>query len=208
MNRRLIFTFLLLDSYLLLICQGNVQVSVFYQIQLQNVNINFFQAFQSTSENPEARTFDSIDQVTVYNNFYDPNQILIHVSNNFFNFASSTTAWLVTAAFYEARNVNAKRKKRFALDDSKIDPATIYTGVHDPNNILIHVSRNFFNFASSSIAWFMVAAFFDNGGSLERRMKRSLNSTDTKETLESRFSGERLANVFRSMASTAESLDR
>ena len=169
------------------------------------------QGFQFTSDNPEARTF-SIDQATVYNGVYDPNNIFIHVSQNFFNFASSTAAWLATAAFYEARNVNAKRKKRFLLNgydtESNIDPATIYTGVNDPNNILIHVSQNFVNFASSTIAWFVLAAFFDNGGSLQKRKRRSLNSEDAEETFKSRFSGERLANVFRSMASTAESLDR
>ena len=170
------------------------------------------QGFQFTSDNPEARTF-SIDQATVYNGVYDPNNIFIHVSQNFFNFASSTAAWLATAAFYEARNVNAKRKKRFLLNgydtESNIDPATIYTGVNDPNNILIHVSQNFVNFASSTFAWFVLAAFFDNGGRVQKRRRRSPKSGDNvEEAVKSRFSGERLANVFRSFASTAESLDR
>ena len=96
--------------------------------------------------------------------------------------------------------------------ESNIDPATIYTGVNDPNNILIHVSQNFVNFASSTFAWFVIAAFFDNGGSIQKRRKRSSPKTaeqeNAEEGIKSRFSGERLANVFRSFASTAESLDR
>ena len=178
-----------------------------------------FQGFQFNSDYPsssnEARTF-SIDQATIFNGVYDPNNIFIHVSQNFFNFASSTIAWLATATFYEARNVNAKRRKRRYLlngdTESNIDPATIYTGVNDPNNILIHVSQNFVNFASSTFAWFVIAAFFDNGGSIQKRRKRSTPKTaeqeNAEEGIKSRFSGERLANVFRSFASTAESLDR
>ena len=176
----------------------------------------YFQAFQFNSDYPTAsnsRTF-SIDQATIYNGVYDPNNIFIHVSQNFFNFASSTIAWLATATFYEARNVNARRKRRYLLNgdtDSNIDPATIYTGVNDPNNILIHVSQNFVNFASSTFAWFVIAAFFDNGGNIQKRRKRSPKTTEeekAEEGIKSRFSGERLANVFRSFASTAESLDR
>ena len=34
-----------------------------------------------------------------------------------------------------------------------IDPATVYTGIFDPNNIAIHVGQNFVNFAAGTIAW-------------------------------------------------------
>ena len=36
---------------------------------------------------------------------------------------------------------------------SNVDPATVYTGVFDPNNIAIHVAQNFVNFAAGTVAW-------------------------------------------------------
>ena len=167
-----------------------------------------FRYFQSYPQN-QARTF-AIDSETVYNGVYDPNNILIHVSQNFFNFATSTAAWLVTAALYESRDVNARhqRQKRYLLNEPDIDPATVYVGVQDPNNILIHVSQNFVNFASSTLAWFVLAFFYDNASVQKRRKRASSAKIDSEETAAKRFNGERIANVFRSFASTAESLDR
>ena len=162
----------------------------------------YLQSYQQT----EARTF-AIDSETVYNGVYDPNNILIHVSQNFFNFATSTAAWLVTASLYESRDVNA-RSKRYLLNEPDIDPATVYVGVQDPNNILIHVSQNFVNFASSTLAWMVLAFFYDNASVQKRRKRASSTKVDNGETLGKSFNGERIANVFRSFARTAESLDR
>ena len=39
-----------------------------------------------------------------------------------------------------------------------VNPTLWYTGVFQPENILIHVSQNFFNFFSSSMFWFILMA--------------------------------------------------
>lgn len=57
------------------------------------------------------------------------------------------------------------------LGSASINPSTIYTGVFDPNNILIHVSQNFVNFAVSTLAWMIFVPIFNptsrEGRSLE-----------------------------------------
>ena len=50
---------------------------------------------------------------------------------------------------------------------SSINTDTIYTGVFDPNNILIHVSQNLVNFVTSSLTWLIILPLFSSGGGRE-----------------------------------------
>merc|ERR1712004_38109 len=42
----------------------------------------------------------NLDYATVYNGVFDPNNIAIHVAQNFVNFAAGTVAWFLFAAVY------------------------------------------------------------------------------------------------------------
>jgi len=58
------------------------------------------------------------------------------------------------------------------LGSASISPSTVYTGVFDPNNILIHISQNFVNFAVSTIAWMVFIPLYS--GTSTGRGGRSL----------------------------------
>ena len=103
-----------------------------------------------------------------------------------------------------------------------IEPATIYTGIWDPNNIAIHVAQNFINFAVSTVFWFF-ASFFYSENQVGRQLRESLNfhnqykKRSVEETAEeapedqgmlSVLSGKRLAAMLRSFADASEGFDR
>merc|ERR1712061_714420 len=43
----------------------------------------------------------NLDYATVYNGVFDPNNIAIHVAQNFVNFAAGTVAWFLFAAAWQ-----------------------------------------------------------------------------------------------------------
>lgn len=58
-----------------------------------------------------------------------------------------------THSFYIKDNEAHQSGRNFRLSSPKLDYATIYNGVADPNNIAIHVMQNFVNFASGTFFW-------------------------------------------------------
>jgi len=52
---------------------------------------------------------------------------------------------------------------------ASIDTGTIYNGVFDPNNILIHVTQNMINFVASSLTWFLLLPFYQGASGREGR---------------------------------------
>lgn len=56
----------------------------------------------------------NINSNTVTEGIFDPNNIAIHVGQNFFNFAASTIAWGIAGTIYAATNNNAGRSSDIA----------------------------------------------------------------------------------------------
>ena len=99
-----------------------------------------------------------------------------------------------------------------------LDLDSVYTGTWDPNNIAIHVSQNFVNFATSTAFW-ALASFFYQAPSKKRSLyqtpwadhnngvyykKRSVS----QEPPTVKISGKKIAAMLRTFAETAESLDK
>merc|ERR1711894_65182 len=90
---------------------------------------------------------------------------------------------------------------------------TVYTGVFDPSNILIHVTQNFINFAAGSVAWLILGTGYEvnRSGTWQlgrKKKKRDLNQQQEETNFRSVFTGKRVANVFRAFADTVETFDR
>ena len=116
-----------------------------------------------------------------------------------------------------------------------IDTNTVYTGIFDANNILIHVSQNLFNFLTSTVAWLIVMPLLAPTTSSGRRFGglfqqedhlrdsyqqqqqqqqywaqgRSRESAFAPSSLSSFLGGGKtIANILRIVADTAEGMDR
>merc|ERR1719278_1411684 len=87
------------------------------------------------------------------------------------NFGSNNLNQLasIPSSLYESFAGEASGSR---LGSASISPSSIYTGVFDPNNILIHVSQNFVNFAVSTIAWMVFIPLYS--GTSTGRGGRSL----------------------------------
>jgi len=92
---------------------------------------------------------------------------------NLVNFGSNNLNQLasIPSSLYESFVGDANSGSR--LGSASISPSTVYTGVFDPNNILIHVSQNFVNFAVSTIAWMVFVPFFTGTSREGRSMEGS-----------------------------------
>lgn len=86
------------------------------------------------------------------------------------------------------------------LGSASISPSTVYTGVFDPNNILIHISQNFVNFAVSTIAWMVFIPLYS--GTSTGRGGRSLEGGSWFSWLSEH--SEDVPWAFRRIADTAE----
>jgi len=80
---------------------------------------------------------------------------LIHLEDGVNRLASLPSSFFETTA-------PSQSESRVGL--SSINTGTIYTGVFDPNNILIHVSQNFINFVASTITWFVFLPLYQGTG--------------------------------------------
>jgi hypothetical protein len=122
----------------------------------------------------------------------DPNNIAIHVGQNFVNFAAGTLAWFILSFFFEERT----RKRSFP--ESPI-PITIKAPppVREFNTELF---SKYFGDNEDEI-------LIDTASSRTQRVSRSTNDP-TSTRMSQITAGKQLANVLRSFADTAESFDR
>ena len=100
-----------------------------------------------------------------------------------------------------------------------LDLDSVYTGTWDPNNIAIHVSQNFVNFATSTTFW-ALASFFYQAPSKKRSLYQTPWADDSnngvyykkrsvsQEPPTVKISGKKIAAMLRTFAETAESLDK
>jgi len=88
-----------------------------------------------------------------------------------------------------------------------IDSNTVYTGILQPENVLIHVAQNLVNFVASSVTWaFVVYAY---SGTAIGRKRRSADDLDEVEDAWSLgLDGDNVAWLLRQMANTAEKYKR
>lgn len=94
--------------------------------------------------------------------------------------------------------------ERSLVSKVEFDPNSIYAGVFDPNNIVIHVTQNLFNFLSSSFLWFLLLPVFrrQDDHVAGRRGRARTTKRDAPSP------GRLLANALRKVAETAEIFDR
>ncbi|XP_023332941.1 uncharacterized protein LOC111704820 [Eurytemora carolleeae] len=107
---------------------------------------------------------------------------------------------------------NSENDGRTMMAGISVNPTLWYTGVFQPENILIHVSQNFFNFFSSSMFWFILMALTQG---TTKRKRRSVDEEDVLQLDEvvSEFNsvlvdGDNVAWFLRKMAETAEQYKR
>merc|ERR1711997_704821 len=79
---------------------------------------------------------------------------------------------------------NTMYKQINTVEESKttgiaIDTDTVYAGVLDPNNILIHVTQNLVNFMASSLAWMVLLPLYQ-GTTGGRRKRGTEDASDGK----------------------------
>jgi hypothetical protein len=104
-----------------------------------------------------------------------------------------------------------------------VDLNTVYSGIFQPENILIHVSQNMFNFITSTLCWLLVLPFYRDpnnnnmGGGRRRRKRRSyakrnMIEVDAAEDDESRNqafdNAEYIAQVLRAAADSVLGFQR
>lgn len=94
-----------------------------------------------------------------------------------------------------------------------INSNTVYTGVFQAENILIHLSQNFVNFVSSTLAWFIIMGLFSPSATAGKRKKRSTVEAveeDETETVNDgvNIDADKVAWILRSLADTAEQFHR
>jgi len=119
----------------------------------------------------------------IFNGVFDINNIMIHVSQNLVNAFSSFISWTIIAFIkivftneptYTFDLSDQARHKRSAKDmggfftDFQVsgdgtsvtlpfNPAAVYNGVLQINNLIIHATQNLLNGAASSIMWTILA---------------------------------------------------
>ena len=147
---------------------------------------------------PEFRLGNSptIDPDAVYNGIMDPNNIAIHVGQNFVNFAAGTLAWFVLSFFFDERT-------RRSFPESPIPISIRAPYDHDSVTYLYKRRRDGRDYGVEEEE-------FTPG---TRRVSRSTGSTsddhgNTSTKMTKMLSGKRIANMLRSFADTAESFDR
>ena len=146
----------------------------------------------------------TIDPDTVYNGVVDPNNIAIHVMQNFVNFAAGSLAWFLLAFTFE------ERTKRSTSRNFPQAPIPLTIKAPPPNSFGTEdFLRQYYN-------------NYEEQSSLDSTFKRSeriSRSTDNqmheenvnheRKTTENKISSSKhLANMFRSLADAADSLDR
>ena len=76
-----------------------------------------------------------------------------------------------------SNNDNQPAQEKLAL--SGVSSDTIYSGILDVNNIIIHVTQNFLNFAAGTVFWVVVGYMYPPNTSGRRSGQRSLESENS-----------------------------
>ena len=145
---------------------------------------------------PRLGNTPTLDPDTVYNGVFDPSNIAIHVSQNFFNFAVSTLGWFLASFTYSS---SSKRSNRRSFPQAPI-PITIKApppnGFSAGSDFFNGYHNNHVQKRSTDEEW----PIFD----------RVARSADDKlyEPLDTISTSKHLANMFRSLAEAADSFDR
>ena len=94
----------------------------------------------------------------------------------------------------------------FTLGNVSLDPAVIYTGLFDPNNVLVHIMQNVFNVIASTLFWIAALLIIgpsvggrDSGG---RRLFQRVHGAPDVDGIN------RVAGVLRGVADGAEQIGR
>ena len=146
----------------------------------------------------------TIDPDVVYNGVLDPNNIAIHVGQNFVNFAAGSVAWFLLSFTFQ------ERTKRSASRSFPQSPIPITIKAPPPNafsaeDFLNQYYNNYQNAASEDSSF--------------TRSQRVLRSTDDQMHGDNKHNGRKtneetmsmskhLASMFRSLADAADSFDR
>ena len=135
-----------------------------------------------------------IDPDTVYNGIIDPNNIAIHVGQNFVNFAAGTLAWFLLSFTYTERTKRSVSRN--------FPEAPIFPQAPIPITIKAPPPNGFGASDFSDGNWVADSSF--------TRSDRVQRSTDEQvhENKEKVSSSKNLANMFRSLADAADSFDR
>ena len=202
-------------------CFKNAEISAFLFLITFAVLLPSFQCDQNTNsgyysnqskrkgflDSIAPRVFGNsptIDPDVVYNGVVDPNNIAIHVAQNFVNFAAGTLAWFLLSFTFEERT---KRSTSRSFPQAPIPltikaPPPIAFGTED----FLRQYYNNYEEQSSSDSNFKRSARISR--STQNEMSEEGMNDEIKSTENRVSSSKHLANMFRSLADAADSLDR
>lgn len=79
---------------------------------------------------------------------FDPNNIAVHVGQNFIDFGGGTVLWVALAQYY-----HEPKGRKVLARTADFDYEAIHKGLFDPNNIVIHVVQNFVDLMGGTLFW-------------------------------------------------------
>jgi len=143
---------------------------------------------------PKLGSTPVVDPDTVYNGIIDPNNIAIHVGQNFVNFAAGTVAWFLLSFSFQERTKRSVSRDFSDAPNFPQAPIPITIKAPPPNGF----GAEDFSYDNWSP---------DSSFTRSDRVYRSTDN-DVNENKEKVSTTKNLANMFRSLADAAESFDR
>ena len=145
-----------------------------------------------------------VDPDVVYNGVVDPNNIAIHVMQNFVNFAAGSVAWFLLSFTFQ------ERTKRSTSRNFPQAPIPLTIKAPPPNSFGTEdfLNQYYSNYGQQS----SLDSTFTRSERISRSTDYQTNekdgNTESKTTNNQISSSKHLANMFRSLADAADSLDR
>ena len=153
---------------------------------------------------PRLGNSPTIDPDVVYNGVVDPNNIAIHVAQNFVNFAAGTLAWFLLSFTFE------ERTKRSTSRNFPQSPIPLTIKAPPPNSFgtedFLTQYYNNYQDQSSSDSTFKRSARISR--SANNQIHEESMNVERKDSENKISSSKHMANMFRSLADAADSLDR
>ena len=154
------------------------------------------------------RNAPTVDPDVVYNGVLDPNNIAIHVGQNFVNFAAGSVAWFLLSFTFQERTKRSASSKRSASFPQSPIPITIKAPPPKAFSSEDFLTQYYNNYQNAELE-----------DSSFTRSERVLRSTDDQIHENAEHNGrttnekttstsQHLANMFRSLADAADSFDR
>ena len=100
------------------------------------------------------------------------------------------------------RDFSQQEEPQERLAFTGVNSATVYTGIFDVNNILIHFGQNLVNFVAGSAVWFILGSM--NLTSQRRSLGRSLEEEGPLGGMLDDFSASDISWWLRKMADTSD----